>query len=98
MIASLSTATVTLLVLVAVILGFGNYRLTKALNERNEALADRDIEFSRAEQNLAEKTRALDTARREQNRAELNLDLAIKAFERSLRQYRSPWSLRKSCR
>jgi tetratricopeptide (TPR) repeat protein len=72
--ASLSAATVLLLLAVVAILGFSNRRIQRALSARNE-------QYQRAEQNLKEKTEALQSADRERQRAENNLELAIAAFE-----------------
>ena len=72
--AVLSAATLTLLLAIVLILGTSYRRIQKALAARNE-------QFQRAEQNLLEKTTALDSASRERLRAEKNLELAIAAFE-----------------
>lgn len=74
LIASLSTATMLLLAVIVIILGFANRRIQKVLDSRN-------IQYARAEKNLTEKTAALDNVERERARAETNLDLAISAFE-----------------
>lgn len=74
LIASLATVTLLLLATVAVVLAISNYHIQKALVAGN-------IQYQRAEQNLAEKTQALAHAERERVRAETNLDLAISAFE-----------------
>jgi serine/threonine protein kinase len=74
LIASLSTATLLLLVVIAIILGISNRRIQSALEARN-------LQYQRAEQNLAERTQALASAERERVRAETNLELAISAFE-----------------
>jgi len=74
LIASLWTATLLLLAVIAIILGISNRRIQKVLEARN-------LQYERAEQNLIEKTRALASVERERIRAETNLDLAISAFE-----------------
>lgn len=74
MIASLSTATVLLLAVIVIILGFANRRIQKVLDARNS-------QYDRAEKNLSEKTSALENVERERSRAETNLSLAISAFE-----------------
>lgn len=74
LIASLSGATVLLLLTIAIILGISNRRIQGVLNARN-------LEYARAEKNLAEKTVALAAVEREQIRAETNLNVAIAAFE-----------------
>lgn len=74
LIASLSTATLLLLVTIAMILGISNRRIQRVLAARN-------TEFERAELNLSQKTSALANVERERVRAETNLDLAILAFE-----------------
>ncbi len=73
-IASLSAATLFLLFMIVVILGFSNRRIQKALNARND-------QYERAEKNLSEKTVALKNVELERARAEMNLNLAIAAFE-----------------
>ena len=74
MIASLSTAMVLLLALIAIILGIANHRIQKVLNARN-------MQYARAEENLRARTTALENVEKERSRAETNLELAISAFE-----------------
>ncbi len=74
LIASLSTATVLLLAMIAIILAIANRRIQKVLDARN-------TQYARAEATLQEKTAALENVERERTRAETNLELAISAFE-----------------
>lgn len=72
--ATLSAATLLLMLSVVVILGVSNRRIQRLL-------AARDKQYERAEQSLQEKGTALQTADRERQRAEKNLQLAVTAFE-----------------
>lgn len=73
-VASLTSATLVLLVAIASLLAIFNQRKQVALN----AISN---QFNRAERNLKEKTAALETVEIERARAEFNLDLAIQAFD-----------------
>jgi len=73
-IASLASATLGLLLVVAGLLAIFAHRKQRALEEISK-------QYNRAEENLREKTDALATVERERARAELNLDLAVEAFD-----------------
>jgi len=72
--ATLSAATLLLMLSVVVILGVSNRRIQRLLTAR-------DKQYERAEQSLQDKGAALQTADRERQRAEKNLQLAVTAFE-----------------
>ncbi len=74
LIASLSAATMVLLIAIAALLGIGNLQKQKAIEAiRSEQLL--------TQKTLQEKTEALANVERERTRAETNLDLAVAAFE-----------------
>ncbi len=73
-IATLASATLALLVLIASLLGIWNRQQQRAIRDIGE-------QFERAETNLAAKTEALTQVELEQSRAEKNLNLALKAFD-----------------
>ncbi len=73
-IATLAAATLSLLILIAGLLGIWNRQQQRSIREIG-------TQFERAETNLAEKTQALAKVEQEQTRAEKNLSLALKAFD-----------------
>jgi eukaryotic-like serine/threonine-protein kinase len=73
-IATLTAATLCLLILIAGLLGIWNRQQQRSIGEIGK-------QFERAETNLAEKTQALAQVEQEQTRAEKNLSLALKAFD-----------------
>ncbi len=73
-IASLASATLGLLILVASLLGFWNRQQQRSILEIGK-------QYERAETNLAAKTDALSRVEQEHARAEKNLNLAMKAFD-----------------
>jgi len=72
-IATLAAATLSLLILIASLLGIWNRQQQYSIREIGK-------QFERAETNLSEKTLALAQVEQEQSRAEKNLSLALKAF------------------
>lgn len=72
-VATLSGASVMLLILIAGLLAVGNHEKQRALDEISR-------QYDRAERNLQEKSQALAAVEREHARAEKNLDLAVRSF------------------
>ncbi len=73
-IASLLSATLALLLLIAGMLGVWN-------RQQQRLIVEKDIEYRRAERNLDDKTAALTRVEQEHVRAEKNLELALNAFD-----------------
>ena len=73
-IATLAAATLSLLILIAGLMGIWNRQQQRSIREIGQ-------QFQRAETNLAAKTQALARVEQEQTRAEKNLSLALKAFD-----------------
>ena len=74
-IATLSSLAVVMLVVIASLLAIWN-------RQQHRSIVEIGKQFDRAELNLKERSAALETVKKEQSRAEMNLELAIKAFDK----------------